>query len=128
MGLLGFTSLPDRVVGQETSLRWPKHIWRYLMQVRRGIIALALLSALTVTGVGLINSSPGAPARPVAEGGCQDSHGNVVPVGTTAQGSDGHTYVCVDGTDSMLFGIDYWMDMGLTNPSGGGGKHQPLQA
>jgi hypothetical protein len=99
------------------------------MRLRRSITALALLSALTFTGAGLINSSP-APAHSVAsidDASCTDSSGHVVPIGTTAQGSDGHTYQC---QYHGLFDIGMWVDLGPTDtlPSGGGPKHQPLQA
>jgi hypothetical protein len=96
------------------------------MQVRRGTIGLALLSALTITGAGLINSSH-TPTRSVAMGGCYDSVGHTVPAGNFANMTDGHTYYCQEDPN----GFDYWVDMGLTGPTepgGGGGKHLPLQA
>jgi hypothetical protein len=89
-------------------------------------MGLALVSALTVTGMGLINSAHGTPARSVAaDSPCMDSGGNLVPVGTTAQGSDGHTYQC-----QSFYGIGIWVDMGPTDslPGGGNPTHQPLQA
>jgi hypothetical protein len=94
------------------------------MRLRRIITALALVSALATAGVSLIKSEHVALTRPAADGGCTDSKGNTVPVGTTGIGSNGDLFQC-----QSWFGIGIWVDLGPADqiPGGGNPTHAPLQ-